>query len=52
MLDVAIMVNQPTHHQGCRMGPVRDGKLLAHLPVIIHQDVAHGASHRVSPLLD
>jgi hypothetical protein len=52
MLDVAIMVNQPTHHQGCRMGPVRDGKLLAHLPVIIHQDVAHRASHRVSPLLD
>jgi hypothetical protein len=32
-------------------GLVCDGKLPAHLPIIISQDMAHGASHRISPFM-
>jgi hypothetical protein len=52
-------VNQPdwvawgvlAHHWGHRRGFGHHGKLLAHLPIIISQDMAHGASHRIDPIM-
>jgi hypothetical protein len=40
-----------TDHRGCRRGFVWHGKLLAYLPIIIRQDMAHGASHKIGTFM-
>jgi hypothetical protein len=41
----------PAHHRSHRRGLICDGKLLAHLPVIISHNMAHGTSHMVNLLM-